>query len=58
MFWELTAEIEKIMSAAKPNPAHITLAQFEALGKVKAIITQVFFSFFLPFSKRNRNLLL
>ena len=39
-FWEMHTELEKLVSDAQPNYAHIAIAQLEKLGKVKAIITQ------------------
>mmetsp|Transcript_2217 Transcript_2217/g.2936 ORF Transcript_2217/g.2936 Transcript_2217/m.2936 type:complete len:265 (-) Transcript_2217:52-846(-) len=39
-FWEMAQEMNKIVMGAKPNPAHIALAELEAMGKVTAVITQ------------------
>jgi len=39
-FWEMVVEMGKALSPAKPNPGHLALAELEAMGKVKAIITQ------------------
>lgn len=40
MFWEMTKEIEKLLTAAAPNPAHLAVAELEALGKVCGVVTQ------------------
>ncbi len=38
--WEMLAEMDKVVSAAKPNPAHIALGELERLGYLHYIITQ------------------
>jgi len=40
LFWEMTEEVEKLLESAQPNSAHLSLAQLEQIGKVKAIVTQ------------------
>jgi NAD-dependent deacetylase len=39
-FWEMSAELHPLLEGAEPNPAHITLAELELLGKCEAVITQ------------------
>jgi NAD-dependent deacetylase len=39
-FWEMHNELEGLVSDARPNPAHIAIAELEKIGKVKTIITQ------------------
>ena len=38
--WEMLAEMAEIISKAKPNPAHLAIAELEKRGLVKAVITQ------------------
>jgi len=38
--WEILAEMAEIISKAKPNPAHIALAELENMGLLEAVITQ------------------
>ncbi|MBW1972715.1 MAG: RNA polymerase subunit sigma [Deltaproteobacteria bacterium] len=38
--WEMLAEMAEIISKAKPNPAHIALAELENMGLLEAVITQ------------------
>ena len=39
-FWELARELNPLLEGAKPNPAHLALAELERLGKCEAVITQ------------------
>jgi NAD-dependent deacetylase len=38
--WQLLKEMDSILTAARPNPAHFALAELEAQGKLLGIITQ------------------
>ncbi len=38
--WQMIFELIEITERAKPNPAHIALANLEAMGLLKAVITQ------------------
>ncbi len=38
--WELLTEMDRIILAARPNPAHYALAELEARGKLLGVITQ------------------
>ncbi len=38
--WEMLRELIKILKEAKPNPAHVALAELEKRGILKSIITQ------------------
>jgi NAD-dependent deacetylase len=38
--WELLKEMDQVITAARPNPAHYALAELEARGKLLGIITQ------------------
>jgi len=38
--WELLQEMDRIITAARPNPAHLALAELEAQGKLLGVITQ------------------
>ena len=38
--WKMLKEMDHIVSAAKPNPAHIGLGDLETMGFLKCIITQ------------------
>ncbi len=38
--WGLLKEMDRIITAARPNPAHYALAELEAKGKLLGIITQ------------------
>lgn len=38
--WRMILEVQELLNSAKPNPAHISLAELERLGHIKAIITQ------------------
>jgi NAD-dependent deacetylase len=38
--WEMLREMNAVVQAARPNPAHLALAELEARGVLKAIITQ------------------
>jgi NAD-dependent deacetylase len=38
--WELLKEMDRIITAARPNPAHYALAELEAKGMLLGIITQ------------------
>ncbi len=39
-FYEWVRPLVKVMTTARPNPAHIALAELERRGKLKAIVTQ------------------
>jgi NAD-dependent deacetylase len=39
-FWTMHAELSEMLSSAEPNPAHLSLAKLEALGRLKTVITQ------------------
>jgi len=39
-FWTMGRELAKVMLKAKPNPAHVALAELEQSGKLLGIITQ------------------
>ncbi|MFH1131464.1 MAG: NAD-dependent deacylase [Pseudomonadota bacterium] len=38
--WEMLGEMDKTISAARPNPAHLALADLEKAGVLSGIITQ------------------
>ncbi len=38
--WQMLAEMEAVLDAARPNPAHRALARLEAAGVVSGVITQ------------------
>jgi NAD-dependent deacetylase len=38
--WDLFRAVGKLLVASKPNPAHVALGELEAMGLVKAVITQ------------------
>ena len=38
--WQMLFEMSALIERAKPNPAHLALAQLERMGLLKAIITQ------------------
>jgi NAD-dependent deacetylase len=38
--WRMLVELGALVESAKPNPAHLALAQLEEMGHLKAIITQ------------------
>jgi NAD-dependent deacetylase len=38
--WQMLIELGNIVEQARPNPAHLALAQLEDMGHLKAIITQ------------------
>src|SRR5512135_612776 len=38
--WELLKEMDRIITAARPNPAHYALAALEAQGLLLGVITQ------------------
>ncbi len=38
--WKMLAEMESVLDAARPNPAHETLARLEEAGIVQGVITQ------------------
>ena len=38
--WEMLLELRAMVQGARPNPAHLALADLERLGKLEAIITQ------------------
>jgi NAD-dependent deacetylase len=38
--WQLLLEMDLTLTAARPNPAHFALAELEAQGKLKGVITQ------------------
>eukprot|EP01116_Phalansterium_solitarium_P022801 TRINITY_DN7662_c0_g1_i4.p1 TRINITY_DN7662_c0_g1~~TRINITY_DN7662_c0_g1_i4.p1 ORF type:complete len:256 (+),score=16.61 TRINITY_DN7662_c0_g1_i4:150-917(+) len=40
LFWELSDEVARIMTDAKPNAGHLAIRELESLGKVRAVITQ------------------
>ena len=40
LVWRLHVELMKVAFSAKPNPAHIALAELEELGMLKCVITQ------------------
>ncbi len=39
-FWKMAKSLAKTLFNAKPNPAHIALAELEKMGKLRCIITQ------------------
>ena len=39
-YWQVSKERGRIALAAKPNPGHVALAELEARGALKAIVTQ------------------
>lgn len=39
-FWSMAAELHPLLENAKPNPAHLALAELERMGKCDAVITQ------------------
>lgn len=38
--WKMILEVQKVVDKAKPNPAHIGLAELEKLGCLRTVITQ------------------
>ncbi len=40
LFWKMHKEVEDLVGIADPNQAHMSIAELEKMGKVKAIITQ------------------
>lgn len=38
--WQMLKELRALIVQARPNPAHLALAEMERLGRLKAIITQ------------------
>ena len=38
--WQLLKEMDRIITKARPNPAHYALADLEARGKLRGVITQ------------------
>lgn len=40
LFWEMAAEMHESVSRARPNPAHLALAELEQLGLLSCVITQ------------------
>jgi NAD-dependent deacetylase len=38
--WRMIIEVQELLNRAVPNPAHISLAELEKAGHIKAIITQ------------------
>jgi NAD-dependent deacetylase len=38
--WQMLIELRDIVAQARPNPAHLALAQLESMGHLKAVITQ------------------
>ena len=38
--WKMLVELGDIVAKARPNPAHLALAELEAMGLMKAVITQ------------------
>jgi NAD-dependent deacetylase len=38
--WQLLLEMDRIITAARPNPAHFALAELEAQGRLVGVITQ------------------
>ncbi len=38
--WQLLWELDEVLAAAEPNPAHLALAELQGLGVVSTIITQ------------------
>jgi NAD-dependent deacetylase len=38
--WRMLLELHTIVDGARPNPAHVSLAQMEMMGHLRAIITQ------------------
>jgi len=38
--WAMLKELDRVISSARPNPAHLALAELESLGRLEAIITQ------------------
>ena len=40
LYWQMATETRKIVLDAKPNPAHLALAELEKMGKLEYVITQ------------------
>jgi NAD-dependent deacetylase len=40
LFWEMATEMHETMASARPNPAHLALAELEKLGLLSCVITQ------------------
>jgi NAD-dependent deacetylase len=38
--WKLLRELEETIARARPNPAHVALAELEKFGRLRAVITQ------------------
>jgi NAD-dependent deacetylase len=38
--WEMLKEVFRLISSARPNPAHYALAELESMGLLQAVITQ------------------
>ncbi len=38
--WKMLAELANMVDQARPNPAHLALAELEKMGYIKAVITQ------------------
>ena len=38
--WQLISDMDRMITAARPNPAHFALAELEAQGKLLGVITQ------------------
>ena len=38
--WKMLAELDQVVAAARPNPAHQALAQMEEMGLLQAVVTQ------------------
>jgi NAD-dependent deacetylase len=39
-YWQMATEMYEPMKQARPNPAHLAIAEMERLGKLEAVITQ------------------
>ncbi len=39
-FWTMHSELSDLVLSAKPNPAHLALAELEEIGKLQTVITQ------------------
>lgn len=39
-YWQMSLDIYPVLAAAKPNPAHLALAELERRGHLRALVTQ------------------
>ena len=39
-YWQMASEIYRNMKAARPNPAHLAIAELERMGRLDCVITQ------------------